>query len=38
MREPLAAWLDSAAWWADKRGAADRYALATALTINGKAA
>lgn len=32
-RGPVAEWLDSAAWWADRRGAADRYSYAVAPAL-----
>jgi hypothetical protein len=35
LRKPLVAWLASAAWWAERRGAADKYALAVARVLNG---
>ncbi|TDD54556.1 hypothetical protein E1286_05025 [Nonomuraea terrae] len=33
----LAAWMASAAWWAERRGGADKYALAVARVLNGTA-
>jgi len=38
LREPLAAWLDNAAYWATRPPGANRYALDVARAINGGAA